>query len=68
MSVQEIKQQIAELPRSAQDELVAFLFYLRHVGDAGYQGSISRRLDDTEPSNWLSPDEFERKLDKTGPP
>ena len=64
MSVQEIKDKLATLPRKEQDEVIAFLFHLRHADDADYQSSVSRRLQDRERSHWLSPDEFERELDK----
>lgn len=64
MSVQEIKKQIADLPRDAQDEVMAFIFHLRHAGDNDYQRTTSERLADKDPSHWLSPDEFERELEK----
>ena len=64
MSVQEIKDSLASLPRKEQDEVVAYLFHLRHADDVDYHSNISRRLEDKEPSHWLSPDEFERELDK----
>jgi hypothetical protein len=64
MSVEDIKSQIATLPRKQQDEIVAFLFQLRHSNDLDYQAAISRRLNDKDPAHWLSPDEFERELDR----
>lgn len=64
MSLQEIKEKLASLPRGAQDEVIAFLFHLRHLGDADYQASISQRMQDKESSHWVSPDEFERELGK----
>ena len=66
MSVQEIKEKLSAMPRKEQDEVVAFLFQLRHADDADYQAGISRRLQDKEPAHWLSPEEFERELDKRG--
>ena len=66
MSVQEIKEKLSAMPRKEQDEVVAFLFQLRHANDADYQASISRRLQDKDSAHWLSPDEFERELDKRG--
>lgn len=63
MSVQEIKDQLATLPRKEQDEVIAYLFHLRHAEDLDYQLTISRRLQDQNRSHWLSPDEFERGLD-----
>jgi rubrerythrin len=64
MSVQEIKEQLAALPRTEQDEVIAYLFHLRHADDASYESNITRRLADREPSHWLSPDQFERELEK----
>ena len=64
VSIQEIKNQLATLPRKEQDEVIAFLFHLRHADDVDYQSAISRRLQDKDRSHWLSPDEFERELDK----
>src|SRR5260370_29739345 len=64
MSVQEIKEQLAALPRNEQDEVIAYLFHLRHAHDREYESQTGRRLKDKDPSHWLSPDAFERKLDK----
>ncbi len=64
MSVQEIKKELAALPRTEQDEVIAYLFHLRHAEDKDYETQLNRRLEDKNPSHWLSPDEFERELDK----
>lgn len=63
MSVLEIKEKLAALPRKEQDEVIAYLFHLRHP-DKGHGSQVSRRLTDKEASHWLSPDEFEQELDK----
>jgi hypothetical protein len=44
--------------------VIAYLFHLRHANDAEYEAQIGRRLDDRDPSHWLSPDAFEHELDK----
>ena len=64
MSVQEIKAELAGLSRQEQDEVVAYLFQLRHAHDSDYQTEIAGRLGDREQSHWLTPDEFERELNK----
>lgn len=64
MSVREIKDQLAALSRREQDEVVAFLFHLRHAEDADYQDSLTRRLEDKESGHWPTPDQFERELEK----
>ena len=63
MSVREIKDQLAALSRKEQDEVVAFLFHLRHAEDTDYQGTLTQRLADKEPAHWLTPDQFERELE-----
>jgi hypothetical protein len=64
MSVREIKDQLAALSRREQDEVIAFLFHLRHAGDNDHQSTLTRRLEDKEPGHWLTPEQFERELDK----
>ena len=68
MSVQEIKEKLAALPQKEQDEVIAYLFHLRNARDREYASQIDRRLKDKNPSHWLSPDEFERELDKKKAP
>ena len=64
MSIEEIKSSIATLSPVQQSEVSAFLFHLRHVSDAEYQERVNSRLSDTEREHWLTPEEFERKLDQ----
>ncbi len=66
MSVKEIKEQLATLPRRDQDEVVAYLFHLRHRDDPDYNREIDRRLDDRNSVNWLSIDDFEALLERKG--
>jgi hypothetical protein len=62
MSVMDLKKELVALSATEQSEVVAFLFQLRRKDDADYQAKIRRRLDDKDPSHWLAPDEFERRL------
>ncbi|MES2438734.1 MAG: hypothetical protein V4584_06700 [Verrucomicrobiota bacterium] len=66
MSVKEIKEQLATLPRQEQDEVVAYLFHLRHRDDPDYNREMDRRLGDRNAENWLSVEDFEAALDKKG--
>ena len=63
MSVEELKKTVATLSPGEQNELTAFLFHLRHRGDAAYQATLKARTDDKDPSHWLTPGEFEKRLD-----
>ena len=67
MSVEELKKQIGTLPRRQQDEIVAYLFHLRHADDVAFQSDLNRRLNDKDPSHWLTPDQFEQELDRRNP-
>ena len=64
MSVEQIKSSLASLSPAEQGEVSAFLFHLRHVSDPEYQSRVETRLSDTDPTHWLSPEEFERRLDQ----
>ena len=64
MSVEQIKNSIASLSPTEQSEVSAFLFHLRHASDPEYQSRVDARLADTDPTHWLSPEEFERRLDQ----
>jgi hypothetical protein len=64
MSVEEIKHRLASLSPSEQSEVTAFLFHLRHKDDPEYQERIEARLADKDPTHWLTPEEFERRLDQ----
>ena len=64
MSVEQIKDSIASLSPVEQSEVSAFLFHLRHASDSDYQERVASRLSDTDPDHWLTPDAFERQLDR----
>lgn len=64
MSVDEIKHGIALLSPSEQNEVSAYLFHLRHASDPEFQERVESRLADTDPKHWLTPEEFERRLDQ----
>jgi hypothetical protein len=63
MSVEELKKTVATLSPQEQNELSAFLFHLRHRGDAAYQATLTARMGDKDSSHWLTPEEFEKRLD-----
>ena len=63
MSDEELKRTVATLSPGEQNELTAFLFHLRHRGDVEYQAKLKARVDDKDPPHWLTPEEFEKRLD-----
>ena len=64
MSVEQIKNSIASLSPTEQGEVSAFLFHLRRASEPEYQNRVESRLSDMDPTHWLSPEEFERRLDR----
>ena len=64
MSVEQIKNSLASLSPAEQGEVSAFLFHLRHASDPEYQSRVEARLSDPDPAHWLTPEEFERRLDQ----
>ena len=58
---------MSRLPRKEQDEVIAFLFHLRHSDQSDYQKDVTKRLGDSDASHWLTPDQFELATDITTP-
>ncbi len=58
----DLKKELVALSATEQAEVAAFLFQLRRKDDADYQAKIERRLNDKDPSHWLTVDEFEKRL------
>lgn len=64
MSFEQIKRAVALLDGQQQAELIAYTLQLRYAQDASRRQEVADRLNDAEPSHWLTPDEFERRLDQ----
>lgn len=65
MTIDQLKAAAASLPSEAQTELIAFLWKLRNERDPDYRRRMRERLDDSDPKHWLTPDEFEARLDQS---
>ena len=64
MSVEDIKKGIASLSPQEQTEVSAYLFQLRQRSNDEYQNLLEERLADKNPGNWLTPEDFEKRLDQ----
>lgn len=64
MTVEEIKKSLTGLSADELREISAFLFHLRHVNDPEYQDIVAERIEDSNRANWLTPEEFEKRLDR----
>ena len=63
MSLEQLKREVASLSRQEQVELISYTLQLRYAGDLDYRREVTDRLNDSERSHWLTPEEFERRLD-----
>jgi hypothetical protein len=64
MSFEQLKREVTALSASEQAELIRYTLQLRHANDAEYRHEVTGRLNDTDKSHWLTPDEFENRLGK----
>jgi hypothetical protein len=63
VSFEQLKREVALLSGQEQVELIAYTLRLRHAQDADYRCEVADRLHDADKAHWLTPDEFERRLD-----
>jgi asparagine synthetase B (glutamine-hydrolysing) len=64
MSIEQLKRAVSALSDREQADLIRFTLQLRHEHDAEYRREVTDRLNAPDKSHWLTPDEFERRLDK----
>ena len=62
MSISEIQTQVEGLSLDERRQLTAFLVSLRHRELAGYRESLSEKIDDKNEANWVSFEEFDRRV------
>ena len=62
MSFEALQQEVTSWPESQVRQLQAFLVTLRHQRDAASMQKLASKLDDTDPSRWISLEEVEQRL------
>ncbi len=62
MSIDAIKQELANLDEERRSEIIAFLVALSDRNDAEHRAEITRRIDDKDPSHWMTLEELERRF------
>jgi hypothetical protein len=62
MRIEQLKREVTALTDREQADLIRFTLQLRHEHDAEYRREVTDRLNDSDKSRWLTPDEFERRL------
>jgi len=64
MSLEQLKREVASLTGREQADLISYTLKLRYDNDANFLREVTDRLNDSEKTHWLTPEEFERRLDK----
>jgi hypothetical protein len=62
VSFEQLKREVTALSDCEQAELIRYTLQIRHTNDAEYRREVTERLDDKDKSQWLTPDEFERRI------
>lgn len=63
VSFEQLKREVAMLDDQHQAELISYTLQLRYAHDSAHRNEVTDRLNDSDRSHWLSPDDFERRLD-----
>ena len=65
MSTAELMRVVAGLPVEQQKELAAFLLHLRLRQDQEWREEMARRIDDRDPSHWVTLEDWQKELAAT---
>jgi hypothetical protein len=58
VSLAQLKDEAAHLQLSEQRELIAFLISRQTEQDEDFKRTLARKIDDTDPSNWVELDDL----------
>ena len=62
MSLAQLKDQAAHLQSAEQRELIAYLVSLQTAGNDSFKDTLTRKINDTDPANWVELDEVEKRF------
>jgi len=62
MSIDAIKQELAGLDANGRQQIIAYLVSINQRENPEYRAKMARKIDDNDPSHWLTLEEFDRKL------
>ena len=68
MSLESLKTEAAGLDEQSRKELVSFLISLRGKHRAERARRMAAIMDDDDPGRWLTPEEFQQRLDRIPEP
>jgi hypothetical protein len=62
MSFAQLKDQAAHLPPVQQRELIAFLISRQTENDEEFKQTLSRKIDDNDPTHWVELDDLQKRF------
>ena len=62
MSLNDLKSELAALPRKERRHLMGYLVELEHRDDPAYREMLARKIDDRDPAHWVSEEELDARL------
>jgi hypothetical protein len=62
MSLAQLKDQAADLQPVEQRELIAFLISRQTEKDEDFKRTLTQKIDDKNPSNWVELDELQKRF------
>ena len=62
MSIEAIKQELANLDQTQRKEIINFLVAMDRRDDPARRAELTRRIDDKDPSHWVTLEELEKRL------
>lgn len=65
MSFDQLKREVALLNGEEQAKLISYTLQLRYANDDAHHREVTDRLNDSDKSHWLTPEEFERRLNNS---
>lgn len=62
MSLDQLKDQVADLDQNEQRELIAFMVSLQTARDSGFKQNLARKIDDRDPEHWVDLDDLRKRF------
>jgi hypothetical protein len=66
MEVGVLKSELAALDSKERRQMIAFLLGIEESDNQAYRQELARRIDDKDPTHWISLDELDRRLELGG--
>ena len=63
MDVGVLKSELQSLESKDRRQMIAFLLALEERDNQAYRQELARRIDDKDPTHWISLEELDRRLD-----